>query len=484
MHHSLNQSFIGSTLAQFAKEQPQDALVFYSNVWMSRAQFFDEVRMREWFLSAMPSKPKVALDLSSPIDLLLWFFAVCVSGAEAHVLPPEWPSQLKTSAIKNSKANLVIDDEMNRKFVLGNPLTSSFEQAAFHPNVDPDSIFYVGYTSGSTSLPKGYKRTHRSWVKSFEAETQELGLKSSDVIATFSPLSHSLGLYAAVRAIHSGSKLVLFSRFEPRRILHILKKTKVSICYAAPSHLKLIESLNADKIESVRLILSSGAKWYGSERRLLELFPCAQFAEFYGTSELSFVSVRKPDDGAPLHSVGRAFFGVKVTVQNESGVILPPGEKGRLFVESPFLFEGYLGEESSLYKSGRMVSVGDIGWIDEKGCIFLDGRENRMVVTAGKNVFPEVLEARLLEHSSVDRAVVFGVRDEIRGAILVALVMPKPRHALKAQDLRDHLAKTTPRALIPKCFAQPFQWRSTRSGKTDVDALLKDFHENQFWRLK
>jgi long-chain acyl-CoA synthetase len=481
MNVRLNQSFIGSNLAQFTKEQPQDPLIFYANEWTSRGRFFDEVGKRIMYLSAeMPPKPKVALDLSSPLDLLFWFFSVCISGGEAHVLAPEWPSKIKADAIEKSGAHIVIDDEKNSQLMLRPSFSSSFELTQFLANVTPESTFYVGYTSGSTSFPKAYRRTHRSWLKSFEAETNEFAINSSDVIVAFSPLSHSLGLYAAVRAIHLGSKLVLFSKFDPKRALHIMKFTQPNVCYAAPSHLKLIESLNAEEIVSVRLVLSSGAKWYGSERRLLKIFPRAEFAEFYGTSELSFVSVRRQSDEAPLHSVGRPFPGVRVTVQNENGAVLPPGEKGRLFVESPFLFEGYLGEGSTLYKSGCMISVGDIGWIDENGFIFLEGRENRMIVTAGKNVFPEALEACLLEHPSVEHALVLGIRDEVRGAILVAFILPKLGHAPKAQELKSHLAKTTPRAVIPKYFVQPFQWRSTRSGKVDADALFKDFHEKQF----
>jgi long-chain acyl-CoA synthetase len=214
------------------------------------------------------------------------------------------------------------------------------------------------------------------------------------------------------------------------------------------------------------------------------MFPHSELAEFYGTSELSFVSVRRQDTHAPQKSVGRPFSSVQVTVRDENGILLPPGEKGRLFVESDFLFDGYLKEENGIHRIGRAISVGDIGWLDGDGFLFLEGRENRMIVSAGKNVFPEAIETILLEHPSIERALIIGVPHEVRGEALVALVTLKFNNVVSARDLRRHLARSIPRSLIPKYFVQPFQWRWTRAGKSDVNALAQDVRENKCSYLK
>lgn len=477
--------FIGSSLSQLAKRRPEEPLIFFSNTWISRSEFYKAVMKRSVILNKLlPRKPKVGLDLSHPVEFLSWFFSVCVLGGEVHVLAPEWPISAKLQAIKQSEADLIIDEARNRDLMMTDHLFSTTEIDHVVGDVDPCSIFYVGFTSGSTSSPKGFRRTHRSWIKSFEVESREFRHANNAVIATLSPLSHSLGLYASVRAIQDGSRLVLLSKFDPKGALTAIRNAQATICYAAPSHLKLIEHVKADPIDSVQSVISSGAKWFGPENKLAEIFPQAEFAEFYGTSELSFVSVRRRDDKAPPNSVGRAFRGVEVSIRDHSGAVLPIGEKGLISVESDLLFEGYLSKNAASYRFGDAISVGDIGWLDEKGFLFLEGRENRMIVSAGKNIFSEMLEACLLEHPSIEQALVLGIPHKVRGEVIVCLVIPKTDHSLCIRDLKRYLSQVAPKSLIPKYFAQPFKWKWTRSGKTDVNELKRDLQENRCRYLK
>src|SRR5690606_21677595 len=122
-------------------------------------------------------------------------------------------------------------------------------------------------------------------------------------------------------------------------------------------------------------------------------FPAARFAEFYGASELSFTTVVKDDEAVPPDLVGRAFRDVVITIRDHAGRLLPPGEAGLVFVESPFVFMEYAcGASEPPQWLGDAITVGDVGRLDDRGFLHLVGRASRMIITSGKNVHPEEVE--------------------------------------------------------------------------------------------
>jgi long-chain acyl-CoA synthetase len=447
-----------------------------------------------------PAGAGVALHLPNGPALALLFLAVARAGREAQVLDFAWPLALtrKTLAALRPALTVTADPRLEARrnaVVLADAPTFARVAAAFGaparhatvPQPNDDLPFYVGFTSGSTGTPKGYRRDHRSWVESFRGDKTEFGLGPDDVVLAPGALAHSLFLYAMVHGLHTGATMVLARRFRPAAIPALVRAHDVTVLYGVPTHLRLILEAAARErpLTSVRWVLSSGAKWFADALPdLRRLFPAARFAEFYGASELSFVTVAKDGERVPPGSVGRAFPGVAISIRDRAGRRLPPGRVGRVFVESPLVFMGYaVGGEDDLYRAGNAVSVGDRGRLDANGFLYLEGREKRMIVTSGKNIFPEEVERALERHACVAAAAVLGLADAKRGERMVALVRLRPQARPRAAQLIAHLRRTLPLYKVPRVYAAVGAWPRTASGKSDFAALRRLWSARAWERL-
>ena len=304
----------------------------------------------------------------------------------------------------------------------------------------------VGTTSGSTGMAKKYKRSQASWLASFAADQQEFGLDSRDVIIAPGSLQHSLFSYALCHGLHLGATVVLSESFRPDRVLEQIEQHQGTVLYGVPTQLKLIvqqagnnaiKNAGCKTFSSVRWILSSGARWFSEILpQLKQIFPNASIAEFYGASELSYVSLalHTRDTSLPQGSVGRPFHGTRIHIE------LTDCQQGKIWVHSQGLFDSYLGEAPSDFsektdaEGKRWCSVGDLGWINEQGYLFLTGRESRKLVVSGKNLYPEEVEQLLLGHPRIEEAAVLGVSDDLRGERLVAAVKFSSNEAGAQQD--------------------------------------------------
>lgn len=483
---------IGAGLAQFARSKPYEAAIVCDGAAVSWSELEASVAAYAADLDARtPAGCGVALLLPNSAHLLALFLAAARTGREAQVLDPHWPPALRDSVIAALKPGALYFEpalawspapravDVDTRAPL--PRRPPAANAAAEP--DPETSFYVGFTSGSTGEPKGYRRHHSSWTESFRADGQEFGLTDKDVVLAPGAMTHSLFLYAAIHALQIGATLVMCRTFRPDAALEQGRARRASALYAAPTQLRMLADAGGPPAPHVRWVLSSGAKWFvNAETDLRRLFPNARFAEFYGASELSFVTVRKADEACPPESVGRPFPGVRITIRDDAGRALPCGEIGRIFVESPFLFTDYALGGASLTRHGDALCVGDLGWMDENGFLTLAGRENRMIVTSGKNVYPEEVERAFAAHPAVRAAAVFGAPDPQRGERLVALLSLDAQIPVTRAQLSRHARTLLPLPLVPRVLATPTRWRWTASGKTDFAALKRDWDEGD-WEL-
>ena len=350
----------------------------------------------------------------------------------------------------------------------------------------------VGTTSGSTGMAKKYKRTQDSWRASFAADQQEFKLNNRDVIIAPGSLQHSLFSYALCHGLHLGATVVLSESFRPDRVLEQIEKHQGTVLYGVPTQLKLIAQQAASNtgskiFPSVRWILSSGARWFSEILpQLKQIFPNASIAEFYGASELSYVSLalHTNDTTLPQGSVGRPFHGTQIQIQSANA------REGKIWVHSQGLFDSSISEAPADFsekidaQGKRWCSVGDVGWINEHGYLFLTGRESRKLVVSGKNLYPEEVEQLLLGHPHIEEAAVLGVPDDLRGERLVAAVKFSRNEAGGQQDdLALNTPPPRPAELIaflkplvedfklPRHYVAIQDWPRTATGKTDFSAL-------------
>ncbi|MCL2716244.1 MAG: AMP-binding protein [Alphaproteobacteria bacterium] len=492
-----------ATLSRHAGATPERLALISGDHRIRFAELHREVeRVAGYLARTVPEGRGVALHLPNGAVLALLFLAACRAGREAQILDPAWPGASTRSVIATLAPALVVSQDAisgiagvrhhridpEASFADVAAALGAVEAGGFSlpdPEVGvadpaPCTPFHVGFTSGSTGMPKGYRRHHRSWIESFRASNREFGIGADDSVLLPGPLTHSLFLYALGHGLHVGATVILCRQFRPTLVRHLVAEFAASVIYAVPTQLEMIlEAGNGggECFPGVRWILSSGAKWQGrSMAKLRAQFPHAHFAEFYGASELSFVTVAKDSDACPADSVGRAFEGVDLSIRDHLGRQLPRGEAGLVFVASPFLFTEYAcGEAGQLVRQGEALSVGDVGIVDASGFLHLVGRASRMIISSGRNVHPEEIERVLDCHPAIMASAVLGIADALRGERLTALLQLRPQATVTRADLIRHARSFLPLYKIPRRFALAPLWPLTSSGKSDFEALRSLF---------
>jgi acyl-CoA synthetase (AMP-forming)/AMP-acid ligase II len=290
-----------------------------------------------------------------------------------------------------------------------------------------------------------------------------------------------LFLFGMVLGLWSGAGVVVQDRFSAPRMMDTLRSGRTPCLVAVPSQLLLMLELAARRqlapIDGVRLILISGARWMRDRTEALKaLFPKARIVEFYGASETSFMAWMDADVSAPPHAVGKPFSNVDINIRQPQ----PPLGTGQIFVRSPMLFMDYVGsshDSTAAERDGDWLSVRDMGYFDAQGYLCLIGRENRMVVTQGKNLFPEEVESVLLSCAEVVQASVLGVPDAIRGQQVIAIVCAS-NDGLSAHTLAELCRTQLESYKVPKRFFICNDWPMTASGKSDHPTLAKQLQQH------
>jgi long-chain acyl-CoA synthetase len=359
----------------------------------------------------------------------------------------------------------------------------------------------VGSTSGSTGSAKRYQRSPASWCASFASDKKEFCIMQTDVIVAPGDLTHSLFSYAVIHGLYVGATVVISESFRPDRVLEQIKTHRATVLYGVPTQLKMLTmAAENESYSSVRWVLSSGARWFSEMAPAFHsIFPRATIAEFYGASELSYVSLAKhgADQDLPAGSVGRAFDGVTIKIepldpnhpatrkpdsfdwpQNTAGSTDTSATVvGRIWVHSDGLFDRYLSPPPADFSEKvddfgrRWMSVGDLGYLDRNGYLFLVGRESRKIVVSGKNLYPEEVEQALLRHPAIAQAAVLGVADQLRGERLLAVVQLKPDHDVTRAALIAALKPLLDDYKVPRDYGVLAEWPMTASGKTDFAAV-------------
>ena len=454
---------VHAPLAAWAQSQGSVMAISNGVQTLTFAQLHDAVTQRAKVLTQTqaPATLMVNEALALPARLAD-FLGIIASGRCAAVGDPDWPPTVRQAV-----------------------LASLPTQAAALSEPRPTSPFYVGFTSGSTGTPKGYVRHHQSWTSSFRACLDEFGSYAGSCILAPGSDSHSLFLFGMMLGLWSGAGVVVQERFSAAGALDTLRSGLTPCLVAVPSQLMMMVEVASHRglapIDSVRLILVSGSRWIRARTpELRALFPEARIIEFYGASETSFIAWMDTDETAPAPVVGRPFKNVELQIRDPQDGDLA----GLIYVRSPMMFTDYVGgadDDTAALRDGDWLCVRDLGYLDAQGRLCLAGRQKRMIVTKGKNLFPEEVESVLEAHSAIVSASVHGVEDPLRGMQVVAILQ-------LAQDARDlppsslQLSAWCRQSLeaykAPRKYYVCKDWCLTTSAKTDHRALAESLRRH------
>src|SRR5271156_1190566 len=313
-------------------------------------------------------------------------------------------------------------------------------------------------TSGTTGTPKGANRSLPPTLAPIGGILSHVPFKSNEVTSLPAPMFHALGFLHATIGMFLGSTLVLHSKFKPNQVFEDIEKHKVTAVVVVPVMLsRMLDALEKldtkPDLSSLRIIFVSGSALGAdvAERALKDIGPVVY--NMYGSTEIAFATIAQPHHlEFNSTTAGPPVRGVKVKIYDENGKELPQGEVGRIFVGTSFPFEGYTGGGNKQIIDG-LLSSGDVGYFDERGLLYISGRDDEMIVSGGENVFPAEVEDLISGHPDVVEATAIGVEDKEWGARLRAFVVKKQDAAVDEDAIkvyvRDHLARyKVPREVI------------------------------------
>ena len=372
-----------------------------------------------WIHSITATRDAVGIFMPNSIAFLQLFTGAAMAGRIATTFDSKWkpaeleqrlaissPSVVITTAeladrIKSTAFTIIIWEDALKQILQCN--------SSWNEKISGEEPFYMGFTSGTTGVPKAFIRSHDSWIASFECSRHEFHINETDHVLIPGALIHSHFLYGAISGLYLGATIYLLDKFSPILALNFIKNHPITMLYVVPTMVEamLLEDVIIDKPIQ---IISSGAKWEEDSKRKIRMqFLHVKLFEFYGASELSFVSFWCNDsDEDKLGSVGKPFHNVEIQIKHAHLDEESSREIGVIFIRSRMIFDGYIHPESrsiqSIKDNDGWVTVDDMGYLDEDGYLYIVGREKNMILYGGVNVFPEEIESVLLKASRCGRS--------------------------------------------------------------------------------
>ena len=254
----------------------------------------------------------------------------------------------------------------------------------------PNDLAFIGFTSGTAGQPKGYRRTHQSWVKSFEGTNALIRQSCNQNTTVFGSMHYSLSLYTLMQTLYFGQTFILNPHFSTKRLIGLVKQTESLTCYLVPTMIHALVSkleVQNEVLTENYTIISSGAVECGYPQEAVPHCPNVQLYEFYGSSETSYISMETVQGIPSDNSVGQLFPGVEVVIDqpNAEGI-------GEIQVRSPLNFAGYHRKGEDRVATVACVSTGDLGKLAGNTLEYY-GRKDDCINRGGEKFYPLNLSA-------------------------------------------------------------------------------------------
>jgi acyl-CoA synthetase (AMP-forming)/AMP-acid ligase II len=309
-------------------------------------------------------------------------------------------------------------------------------------------------TSGTTGSPKGAARAQPDTLDPAAALFSKIPLRARETTMIAAPMFHSWGFAHFTLGLPLASTLILRRKFDPEETLNAVAQHRASALVLVPVMLQRIMELGEETIarydtRCLKVIALSGSALPGELAiRAMDTFGDVLY-NLYGSTEVAWATIATPEDlRAAPGTAGRAPMGTVVKLIDAHGNEVAVGEEGRIFVGNEMVFEGYTGGGGKEIIGGLM-STGDVGRFDEGGRLFVEGRDDEMIVSGGENVFPREVEDLLANHEGIREAAVVGVDDEQFGQRLKAFVVPRGGE-LSEDAIKDYVKRNLARYKVPR----------------------------------
>lgn len=371
---------------------------------------------------------KIIVRSDSPIKGLLILIGASKAGLQSILMDSTYPRE-QINKIINDEGIKVITNEMELFQEISN-LNDDGELIDIPEEVEKKDLFLGVLSSGSTGTPKVIWRSHESWTEAFKKENDIFRIEREDMFFIGGSLVYSANLNMVLHVINQGGTIVFSSSIFPRSWIKDIETNKVTGLFLVPANYRILIKNISLPIEKIRILISAGEKMdINTLKGIKDLFPSSNFYEYYGASELGHITYASMEDLlSKPGTVGKSFPGVNLKIQD-----------GKIWVKSPYI--------APLF--GPWGTVNDLGFLDQEGFLFLEGREGRIINKGGIKIHPEDLEKIISTFPGVDEVVVLGVKDSLKGEVPVAFVK-RENEEINAADIIKFLKEKINNNAIPR----------------------------------
>ncbi|WP_405485796.1 AMP-binding protein [Nocardia sp. NBC_00511] len=373
------------------------------------------------------------------------------------------------------------------------PGTPSLDSLAQQSNPTPPrvrkSVKITLLTSGTTGLAKGVSRpiSQRVLLEMVATSMSATRFTSRDVLVLSPPFFHGFGLAVLTGGLALGATVITRKRFDPLDALADIQRHRATVFVGVPIMLQRLLAVPEHQRRefhtgSLRLAVTGAAPITPATiSRFLSVFGPI-LLNGYGSTEAGVISIATPEDLAfSPKTAGRPAIGVSVRILRPDRAPAPAGETGTIFVRGGLGYNGYVAEANSPTPRKEVVdgyvNTGDMGHLDATGRLYVDGRDDDMIVSGGENIYPKEVEDVLADHPAISEVVVIGVPSEEFGQSLRAYLVPTPGSPDPApEDLKAHIRGHLERYKVPKEFIVLDQLPRNPSGKILRAKLIDQPH--------
>lgn len=446
-------------IAKYAEQQGSQIALDFDGKQLTYAQLQAEINRARQPISKLESNNIVALTMQQPLLLIVNYLAVLSEGNIPCVCDFRWTNKQRKEILAHYQIPYVMDDKLT-------VITTGYSQQDTYDNTELQ-LLHIGFTSGTTGLPKAYYRDEPSWINSY-VENEKLLTTTISTILAPGPLSHSLSLYACIYALYSGRTFIGQQTFSAALFIDQITAVQQQVAlFLVPT--MLIACLTGhQQLNGQHFIFSSGDKLAPHIREKVSLmFPKAIVVEFFGTSEASFISYNY-NNQAPTNSVGKLFDNVFVRFDNQDH-----NQIGTLNINSNMVFSGYVDQG---FRQDEWIRTGDFASMDDAGYLYLHGREHDRLIIGGRNVYPSEVEEAIKGTGWFDEVLVIGQAHPKFGEI--AILLYKAPTSIDYIDLKCYLSQQIPRYQIPSKLIRVEQFEYTVSGKIARHKMKQWYRES------
>jgi fatty-acyl-CoA synthase len=334
------------------------------------------------------------------------------------------------------------------EFLASGPATADL------PDVSPDDIVQIQYTSGTTGLPKGAMLTHRGLTNNSRFYAERLRMAAGDVYVNPMPMFHTAGCAVGVLGtLQSGAVHIPVLSFDPALVLEIIETERVTATLCVPTMLiALMEhpDLATRDLSSLRIAVSGGSTVPADLVREIESRLGVRFSIVYGSTELSpIVTQTRPEDSPEdrANTLGQPLPQTEIMICDPHNNPVAPGEVGELCARGYNLMAGYNNAPeatAAAIDADGWYHTGDLASMDERGFFLIEGRLKDMIIRGGENIYPREIEDLLFGHPDIAEIAVVGAPDPRWGETVAAFVRAAPGCSPTEEQLRaycrEHLA--------------------------------------------